>query len=120
VCGRASESTIIGLIIPESATRIVTTFDICRFQGVTALALTTLWKPWFLPLIKDTELFQHLFTSNIILSFKIRDKVAELSILARTACIMQHVKREGGYPWYTTLGTSCNKKVQACYHTDVL
>jgi hypothetical protein len=24
----------------------VTTFDICRFQGVTALALTTLWKPW--------------------------------------------------------------------------
>jgi hypothetical protein len=46
VCGRASESTIIGLIIPESATRIATTFDICRFQGVTALALTTLWKPW--------------------------------------------------------------------------
>jgi hypothetical protein len=46
VCGRASESTIIGLIIPESATGIVTTFDICRFQGVTALALTTLWKPW--------------------------------------------------------------------------
>jgi hypothetical protein len=41
VCGRASESTIIGLIIPEPATRIVTTFDICRFQGVTALALTT-------------------------------------------------------------------------------
>jgi hypothetical protein len=46
VCGRASESTIIGLIIPEPATRIVTTFDICRFQDVTALALTTLWKPW--------------------------------------------------------------------------
>jgi hypothetical protein len=46
VCGRASESTIIGLIIPETATEIVTTFDICRFQGVTALALTTLWKPW--------------------------------------------------------------------------
>jgi ribosomal protein S14 len=46
VRGRASESTIIGLIIPESATGIVTTFDICRFQGVTALALTTLWKPW--------------------------------------------------------------------------
>jgi hypothetical protein len=46
VCGRASESTIIGLIIPESATGIVTAFDICRFQGVTALALTTLWKPW--------------------------------------------------------------------------
>jgi hypothetical protein len=45
VCGRATESTIIGLIIPEPATRIVTTFDICRFQGVTALALTTLWKP---------------------------------------------------------------------------
>jgi hypothetical protein len=40
------KSTIIGLIIPESATGIVTTFDICRFQGVTAaLALTTLWKP---------------------------------------------------------------------------
>jgi hypothetical protein len=38
-------STIIGLIIPEPATGIVTTFDICRFQGVTALALTTLWKP---------------------------------------------------------------------------
>jgi hypothetical protein len=46
VCGRASESTIIGLIIPESATGIVTTSDICRFQGVTALAHTTLWKPW--------------------------------------------------------------------------
>jgi hypothetical protein len=46
VCGRASESTIIGHIIPESATGIVTTFDICRFQGVTALALTTFWKPW--------------------------------------------------------------------------
>jgi hypothetical protein len=46
VCGRASESTIIGLIILESATGIVITFDICRFQGVTALALTTLWKPW--------------------------------------------------------------------------
>jgi hypothetical protein len=30
----------------ESATGIVTTFDICRFQGVTALALTTLRKPW--------------------------------------------------------------------------
>jgi hypothetical protein len=51
VCGRASESTIIGLMIPESATGIVITFDICRFQGVTALALTTLWKPWVLPLI---------------------------------------------------------------------
>jgi hypothetical protein len=51
VCDRASESTIIGLIIPESAKGIVTTFDICRFQGVTALALTTLWKPWVLPLI---------------------------------------------------------------------
>jgi hypothetical protein len=38
VCGRATENTIIGLIIPEPATRIVTTFDICRFQGVTALA----------------------------------------------------------------------------------
>jgi hypothetical protein len=36
---------IIGLIIPESAMGIATTFDICRFQGVTALALTTLWKP---------------------------------------------------------------------------
>jgi hypothetical protein len=46
VCGRASESTIIGLILPESATGIVTTVDICRFHGVTALALTTLWKPW--------------------------------------------------------------------------
>jgi hypothetical protein len=46
VCGRALESTIIGLIIPESATGTITTFDICRFQGVTALALTTLWKPW--------------------------------------------------------------------------
>jgi hypothetical protein len=48
VCGiRASESTIIGLIIPESATGIVGEGrDICRFQGVTALALTTLWKPW--------------------------------------------------------------------------
>jgi hypothetical protein len=46
VCGRASESTIIGLTISESATEIVTTFDICRFQGVTALALTTSWKPW--------------------------------------------------------------------------
>jgi hypothetical protein len=45
VCGRASESTIIGLIILESATGIVTSFDICRFQGVTALALTTLRKP---------------------------------------------------------------------------
>jgi hypothetical protein len=42
VCGRASESTIIGLIIPGSATGIVTTFDICRFQGVPALAFTTL------------------------------------------------------------------------------
>jgi hypothetical protein len=42
VCGRASERTIIGLIITESATGIVTTFDICRFQGVTALALTTI------------------------------------------------------------------------------
>jgi hypothetical protein len=46
VCGRASESTIIGLVKPESATGIVTTFDIYRFQGVTPLALTTLWKPW--------------------------------------------------------------------------
>jgi hypothetical protein len=46
VCGRASESTIIDLIIPGSATGILKTFDICRFQGVTALALTTLWKPW--------------------------------------------------------------------------
>jgi hypothetical protein len=45
VCGRTTESTIIGLIVPEPATRIVTTFDICRFQGVTALALTTLWEP---------------------------------------------------------------------------
>jgi hypothetical protein len=43
---RTSENTIIGLIIPEAATGIVTTFDICRFQDVTALALTTLWKPW--------------------------------------------------------------------------
>jgi hypothetical protein len=43
VCGRASESTIKGLTIPESATGIVTTFDICRFQGVPVLALTTLW-----------------------------------------------------------------------------
>jgi hypothetical protein len=39
MCGRASESTIIGLIIPESASGIVTTFAICRFQGVPALAL---------------------------------------------------------------------------------
>jgi hypothetical protein len=31
-------------VTPEQV--IVTTFDICRFQGVTALALTTLWKPW--------------------------------------------------------------------------
>jgi hypothetical protein len=46
VCGRASESTIIGLIIPGSATGIVSTIDICRFQGVTAVAPTTLWKPW--------------------------------------------------------------------------
>jgi hypothetical protein len=38
---RASESTTIGLIIPQSATRIVTTFDICRFQGVTALAISS-------------------------------------------------------------------------------
>jgi hypothetical protein len=45
VCSRASESTIIGLILQESATGMVTTFDICSFQGVTALALTTLWKP---------------------------------------------------------------------------
>jgi hypothetical protein len=45
VCGRATESTIIGLIISEPATRIVTTFHICRFKDVTALALTTLWKP---------------------------------------------------------------------------
>jgi hypothetical protein len=45
VCGRASDNKIKGLITPESATGIVTTFDICRFQGVTALALTTLWKP---------------------------------------------------------------------------
>jgi hypothetical protein len=37
VCGKASESTVTGLIIPGSATGIVTTFDICRFQGVTAL-----------------------------------------------------------------------------------
>jgi hypothetical protein len=51
VCGRASESTIIGLIIPESARGIVTTFDICRFQDVTALALTTLWKPWGFPVV---------------------------------------------------------------------
>jgi hypothetical protein len=48
VCDKASESTIIGLIIPESATGIVTTFDICRFQSVTALVFTTLWKPWAL------------------------------------------------------------------------
>jgi hypothetical protein len=46
VCGRASERTITGFIIPESATGIVTRFDICRFQDVTALALTTIWKPW--------------------------------------------------------------------------
>jgi hypothetical protein len=46
VCGRASESTIIGLIIAESATGIVKTFDICRFQRVTALALTSMWKPF--------------------------------------------------------------------------
>jgi hypothetical protein len=46
VCGRATESTIIGLIIPEPARGIVTTFDNCRFQGVIALALATLWKPW--------------------------------------------------------------------------
>jgi hypothetical protein len=46
VCGMASKSTIIGLIIPESVSGIVTTCDICRFQDVTALALTTLWKPW--------------------------------------------------------------------------
>jgi hypothetical protein len=39
VYGRASKRTIIGLIRPESARG-------CRFQGVTALALTTLWKPW--------------------------------------------------------------------------
>jgi hypothetical protein len=51
VCGRASESTIIGHIIPGSATGIVTTFDICRFQGVTALALTTMWKPWVFAII---------------------------------------------------------------------
>jgi hypothetical protein len=51
VCGRASASTIIGLLIPESATGIITTFDICRFQDVTALALITLWKPWVFPLI---------------------------------------------------------------------
>jgi hypothetical protein len=51
VCGRASESTIVGLIIPESAMGIITTFDICRFQGVTALALTTCGNHWFLPLI---------------------------------------------------------------------
>jgi hypothetical protein len=30
VCGRASKSTIIGLIRPETATGIVTTFDICH------------------------------------------------------------------------------------------
>jgi hypothetical protein len=47
VCGRASESTIIDLIIQESATGIVTTFDIFHFQGVTELAHTTMWKPWF-------------------------------------------------------------------------
>jgi hypothetical protein len=46
VCGKASESTIIGLMIPGSATGIVKTFDICRFQGVTGLALTTVLKPW--------------------------------------------------------------------------
>jgi hypothetical protein len=46
LCGRASESTIICLIIPRSATGIVTTFDICRFQGVPALAHTILRKPW--------------------------------------------------------------------------
>jgi hypothetical protein len=46
VCGKVSESTIIGHIIPGSAPEIVTTFDICRFQDATALALTTLWKPW--------------------------------------------------------------------------
>jgi hypothetical protein len=41
------KARFIGLIIPESASGIVRTFDICRFQGVTALALiTTLWKPW--------------------------------------------------------------------------
>jgi hypothetical protein len=38
-------STIIDFIIPEPATGIVATFDIRRFQGVTALALITLWKP---------------------------------------------------------------------------
>jgi hypothetical protein len=46
VCGGTSESTIIGIIIPESAAGIVTTVDICRFKGVTALARTTVWKPW--------------------------------------------------------------------------
>jgi hypothetical protein len=56
VCGRASESTIIGLIIPESARGIVTTVDICRFQGVTALALTTLWKPWVFAINLCSEL----------------------------------------------------------------
>jgi hypothetical protein len=51
VCGRATESTTIGLIIiSEPATRIVTTFDICRFQGVTALALIQpCGNHWFLP-----------------------------------------------------------------------
>jgi hypothetical protein len=39
---RDSESTIIGFIIPESATGIVTTSDICRFEGVTELALYNL------------------------------------------------------------------------------
>jgi hypothetical protein len=52
MCGKASEGTIIGLILPEPAMRIVTTFDICRFQGVTALALTTLWKPWVFAIIR--------------------------------------------------------------------
>jgi hypothetical protein len=55
VCGKASESTIIGLIIPESATGIVTTFDIRRFQGVNTLALTTLWKPWVFATSKIIE-----------------------------------------------------------------
>jgi hypothetical protein len=54
VCGRASESTIIGLIIPESATGIVTNFDIglpfskCDCTGSYNLVETI----WFLSLIK--------------------------------------------------------------------
>jgi hypothetical protein len=65
VCGRTSESTIIGLIIPESATGIVTTFDICRFQGATALALTTLWKPWVFAINKQLHGNRQTVTSMV-------------------------------------------------------